>query len=198
MPPINNNKWYSFKCFQTVCELLFGKAVCFATFVKDFGVTAGMERTKNKDMFVTRVSNVYTVTWVFVKPAEHKVEQALSAVFFSLLQNIRFAKHLHWWGGFGDFGFWRFASYLRRIYAFSFENRGFLSLASSAVTGCPLFWHFPAQTNTRFLDLYFCNPCWLENSVERRSGSVTWCFYTNNLIFIVYFHCRLLYFDEMG
>lgn len=56
LQPSTYNKWYSVKCFQTACELLFGKAVCFATMTKDFGVNTKMKTTKNKDLFVIKLT----------------------------------------------------------------------------------------------------------------------------------------------
>ena len=49
------NKWYPYMCFQTVCELLYGKATCYVTMTKDFGVSNDMRKTKNKDLFLIKL-----------------------------------------------------------------------------------------------------------------------------------------------
>ena len=55
LPVDNRNKWYPYLCFQTVCELLFGKAACYVTMTKDFGVSDNMRKTRNKDLFLIKV-----------------------------------------------------------------------------------------------------------------------------------------------
>ncbi len=55
LPVDTRNKWYSYMCFQTACELLFGKTTCYVTMTKDFGVREVMRKTKNKDLFLIKV-----------------------------------------------------------------------------------------------------------------------------------------------
>ncbi|XP_028403548.1 uncharacterized protein LOC114526223 isoform X2 [Dendronephthya gigantea] len=52
LPPYSHNKWYPYTCFQTACELLLGKAFCYVTMTRDFGISEKMRKTKNKDLFL--------------------------------------------------------------------------------------------------------------------------------------------------
>ncbi|XP_046844485.1 uncharacterized protein LOC124438394 [Xenia sp. Carnegie-2017] len=49
------DKWYSFQCFQTTCEMLFGKATCYVTMTKDFGVTEDMRHIDDKNLFLIKL-----------------------------------------------------------------------------------------------------------------------------------------------
>jgi hypothetical protein len=55
LPVDTRKKWYPYTCYQTACELLFGKATCYVTITKDFGISEEMKKTKNQDLFLIKV-----------------------------------------------------------------------------------------------------------------------------------------------
>ena len=50
------NKWYPFHCFQLICELLFGRVPCYATYTKDVVDDGSKVRAKDEDLILSKVS----------------------------------------------------------------------------------------------------------------------------------------------
>ena len=50
------NKWYPFHCFQLICELLYGRVPCYATYTKDVVDDGSKVRAKDEDLILSKVS----------------------------------------------------------------------------------------------------------------------------------------------
>lgn len=49
------NKWYPFHCFQLICELLFGRVPCYATYTKDVVDDGSKVRAKDEDLILSKL-----------------------------------------------------------------------------------------------------------------------------------------------
>ena len=52
------NKWYPYNCFQLVCELLYGRVPCYATYTRDVVDDGSKVNAKDQDLFLSKVSSL--------------------------------------------------------------------------------------------------------------------------------------------
>lgn len=55
LPPNLLNKWFPFHCFQLICELLFGRVPCYATYTRDVVDDGSKARAKEADLVLSKV-----------------------------------------------------------------------------------------------------------------------------------------------
>ena len=52
------NKWYPYNCFQLVCELLYGRVPCYATYTRDVVDDGSKVNAKDQDLVLSKVSSL--------------------------------------------------------------------------------------------------------------------------------------------
>ncbi|XP_068676963.1 uncharacterized protein [Montipora foliosa] len=55
LPPSLRNKWYHFRCFKLICELLFGRVSCYATHTQDVVDDGSKVKAKETDLVLSKL-----------------------------------------------------------------------------------------------------------------------------------------------